>query len=299
MALNWRSCQDLDYISVVVAGYRRPDLLMKLLDSFEKRADIPYEVVVHEDGAGFLPPEQREAVMERCSTYIANLGERNLGLSSSINRAVACSHGAHVVMLNDDCALSGPVLKDLCALLSNPFIGAVLPLSAGPAPAHGLRTGGYLSRTFGSGSVIAFRRDAWDMVGGFPEELSTNTADWSFCTSLLMHGFFFGAMEKEGFANNDPPPRTRQTHPTFSGGYDSCYPRIFKADPKDLLEHGAKRRENQEYYQRSIRFGPFSKVSTDWGTYLESFIRQDGSVDWEKAQPQHRRWEKKVGEALR
>jgi glycosyltransferase involved in cell wall biosynthesis len=76
------------FISIVISSFYRPFYLKRCLESIHKHADMPFEIIVHDDGSGQAERDQiYRDLSPLISTLILNLGG-NMGLNVSANRAV-------------------------------------------------------------------------------------------------------------------------------------------------------------------------------------------------------------------
>ena len=116
-----------DFISIIILSYRRPEYLRNLLKSIHQYADLPFEIIVHDDSS---PEEVKKLIFEELKPYISTLilspGEVNIGFAAGANRATALANSKHVILLNDDVILTAPCFKRIAKVLSSaPYIGCL------------------------------------------------------------------------------------------------------------------------------------------------------------------------------
>lgn len=98
-----------DFASLVVLSFKRPDSLKRSLESLLNNSDgVPYELIVHDDGAGsdgsgrvnmtMLSQMARQRLL---TTLILNAGD-NLGVGTAMNRGFSIARGRWVVKLDAD-----------------------------------------------------------------------------------------------------------------------------------------------------------------------------------------------------
>jgi GT2 family glycosyltransferase len=111
-------------VSVIVPNYRRPDLLMRCLNSLEGCGEgIRVEVVVVDDGSG---DESCKLVREHFPNVLLVALENNSGYPAAVNAGLRASSGEWVLTLNNDTVIEGGALQSLLATaLSSPDIGSV------------------------------------------------------------------------------------------------------------------------------------------------------------------------------
>jgi GT2 family glycosyltransferase len=113
-------------LSVIVPNYRRPDLLMRCLQSLRdscRSTQMPGEVIVVDDGSG---DESCRLVRERFPGFGLVALEHNGGYPAAVNAGVRRSSGEWVLTLNNDTTVENGTLEALLAAArSSPDIGSV------------------------------------------------------------------------------------------------------------------------------------------------------------------------------
>jgi len=113
-------------LSVIVPNYRRPDLLMRCLESLRddcRSTQTQVEVVVVDDGSG---DESCRLVRERFPEFGLVALEPNGGYPAAVNAGIGTSSGAWVLTLNNDTTVEQGALEALLAVArSSSDIGSV------------------------------------------------------------------------------------------------------------------------------------------------------------------------------
>jgi GT2 family glycosyltransferase len=113
-------------LSVIVPNYRRPDLLMRCLESLRdscRSTQTRVEVIVVDDGSG---DESCRLVRERFPECILAALERNGGYPAAVNAGIKMSSGEWVLTLNNDTTIENGALESLLAAArSSSDIGSV------------------------------------------------------------------------------------------------------------------------------------------------------------------------------
>jgi len=113
-------------LSVIVPNYRRPDLLMRCLESLRddcRSTPTQVEVVVVDDGSG---DESCRLVRERFPEFGLVALERNGGYPAAINAGIRTSSGEWVLTLNNDTTVEEGTLEALLTVAcSSSTIGSV------------------------------------------------------------------------------------------------------------------------------------------------------------------------------
>src|SRR5271156_6379605 len=113
-------------LSVIVPNYRRPDLLMRCLESLRdicRSTQMQVEVIAVDDGSR---DESRELVRERFPEFLLVALQRNGGYPAAVNAGVRMSSGEWVLTLNNDTTIENGALEALLAAArSSSDIGSV------------------------------------------------------------------------------------------------------------------------------------------------------------------------------
>jgi GT2 family glycosyltransferase len=113
-------------LSVLIPNYRRPDLLVRCLESIQdccRGTQGHVEVIVVDDGSG---DESCQLVRERFPEYVLVALERNGGYPAAVNAGIRASSGEWVLTLNNDTKIERGALDALLAVArSSPDIGSV------------------------------------------------------------------------------------------------------------------------------------------------------------------------------
>ncbi len=109
-------------VSIVIVSFNTKDLLVSCLNSIEKFADVPYEVIVSDNGStdGTI-----EEIKKLKNVHLIE-NNANIGFARGNNVARAFSKGKYVLFLNPDTLLKEHVLSTTVEYLEgNTDVGAV------------------------------------------------------------------------------------------------------------------------------------------------------------------------------
>jgi glycosyltransferase involved in cell wall biosynthesis len=309
------------YISICVPTYCRPFYLKKLLDSLQEHADMPYEVIVHDDGSPKHLQDEVFAMRDRISILSFNTG-LNQGLPAASNHCISQASSKYVLFLNDDCFFVKPCLQEICNVLDKEYVGVISPANdPGPfGPTERMVTkatkyalGGYkegavyaVSNYLGGGSCIAFRKSVWQEVGGWDERSTSGQADNVFIYKILRAGYWKALLEGKdrvkvgNFVYGDDYKPTQG----YSKGNDCSFPRMFRISEQDQQRLAYVHREACQYWvdgERTIDEGNGRSFYDDrpnpvaglndinyWGEYFLDLFGHKHShsvldVNWELA----------------
>lgn len=194
MALAGEHVAALPLVSVVVctAG-RRPEALRACLDSLRRLDDPNYEVVVVDNGR--TPTISRDELL---CVGCRVVHEPRQGLNRARNRGIAVAAGTVIAFVDDDCEIDPGWLAGVRGGLADGGVAAVTgrvrPASTERDPERWFEAWfsfdrGPRPRTFardvdgvavfpgelGTGCNMAFRREVFDVVGGFDESIEVGT----------------------------------------------------------------------------------------------------------------------------
>lgn len=195
-------------IDVVVPTYNRADLLRGCLEHLA-RQDEPHTAVVVDNGSTDGTVEMVRA--EFPSARLVAL-EENLGFGRAVNRGVAAGEGDAIVLINNDVDVEPGFLSALVRPLEDPGVGMVAGVlvvpggeridAAGVVVDGGLGGYGYMigdpvaalaapppGLMGPCGGAAAYRRAAFEAVGGFDGEIFAYSEDLDIALRLLAEGW--------------------------------------------------------------------------------------------------------------
>lgn len=194
---------------VAIVAYRRWDLTSSCLDHLARQTR-PHRVVVCDNGCDEGTAERVRA--EYPGVDVLRL-EQNMPYATACNRAVAHGSGELVVMMNNDVDARPDFLERLLAPLdADASVGSVAALLVAPgeervdsfglvadptlaafprwAGAHPSRARADVPALTGpAGAAAAFRRAAWEGVGGLDETIFAYMEDFDLAVRLRVAGW--------------------------------------------------------------------------------------------------------------
>jgi len=111
-------------LSVVIVAWRAREDVLRCLASLEQYADVPYEVIVVDDGSG---DGTEESVAARFPTVALVAKQENEGLVRGRNSALPLVRGRYVLMLDADTEVRSGAIGAMLAALKSPGVGLVGP----------------------------------------------------------------------------------------------------------------------------------------------------------------------------
>ncbi len=291
------------FVSIVVMSYTRPKFLKACLQSIHEHADMPVEIIVHDDAS---PRDNETEIFNECRQLCSSLifGSPdcfNMGLAASINRAVSLANSEYILLLNDDTKLLKPCLKITKQWLDVPYLGCVgISKSAPNFSVKGINPQysaharlnvynnglGFQISALPSGSgIFAFRKKVWEELGGFGTTF-TNHGDTVFHLQCLNAGYFNACylLDVDQLAVNVDLTEHNTSNGTAGKTiWDCCYPHLFNTN-QDMAVINRQRTERiviegQKQYQDSFK----PAICFTW--YNELFKKGfpgNGQINWKE-----------------
>jgi N-acetylglucosaminyl-diphospho-decaprenol L-rhamnosyltransferase len=199
-------------VDVVIPVHNRWELTASCLEHLRLQT-IPHNVIVCDNGSTDGTPERLGRSFP--DAHILELG-RNLGFSVACNRGVRAGRGDIVVLLNNDVECRPDFLERLIAPFRDERLGSVAALLLRPGEERVESFGLAADRTLAgfprlrdspvaevenaqsvllgpSGAAAAYRRRAWEAVGGLDEGVFAYSEDVDLALRLRTAGWSAGA----------------------------------------------------------------------------------------------------------
>lgn len=109
----------MDFASLAVLSFRRPQMLLRSLQSLKHNTFYPHELIIHEDGSDENWFTIFNMVWAReLSTAIINTG-MNMGVGEALHRCWSCAKGKYLVKLDADLEYTKGWLEEGVRLMEN------------------------------------------------------------------------------------------------------------------------------------------------------------------------------------
>jgi GT2 family glycosyltransferase len=195
-------------IDVVIPVFNRYELTARCL-SLLREQTVPHRVIVVDDGSSDGTPARLGADWPEVSVLSL---EGNKGFSKACNRGVSAGNGEIVVLLNNDVECPADFLERLAAPLRDPAVGSVAALMLQPGgelvdgiglsvdatlaafPRHQGRPRDCAAEPAPvllgpAGTAAAYRRSAWESLGGLDEAIFAYMEDVDLALRLRITGW--------------------------------------------------------------------------------------------------------------
>jgi len=285
-----------NFFSIVIPSYvpgppghaeRRLGYLKRCIDSIHRFADMPFEIIVHNDSGKPLASEIKDKVSI-------------VGLAESANRAISLASSNNILFLNDDIVMRTRCLKRFKLMLERPYVGMIGPYGE---PPEYPKSGEYVLRykgtgplgpectdffvTFGVGgcAVMVFRKDFWRKTGGFAR-VDSGRSDTVVAFKAWLNGYFrarvFGMMPFQNMSLVE-----QNNSDTTLGPYQELHlPTLFKVPPNEYEKMNHKRATGWK------RFGKIEEYKEEglanlqyWHNFTQTIVpdRNPCNINWENA----------------
>ena len=194
-------------ISVIIPCYNQAIYLPEALQSILNQTYTNWECIIINDGS----PDQTEHVAKEWvlkNSRFKYFFKTNGGLSSARNCGISKAKGKYILTLDADDKFENSFLEKAMNIMDNEFsIGLVtcwLYKFTG-------NTQGELTRTYGNsiedflfwnaanvGSIF-FRKESWEQVGGYDENMKKGYEDWEFYIRVCQAGWKLKVIEEPLF----------------------------------------------------------------------------------------------------
>jgi glycosyltransferase involved in cell wall biosynthesis/GT2 family glycosyltransferase len=191
-------------VSVCLTHHNRPELLETALESIRRQDYAPIEVILVDDGS-----DRRDAMryLETLEPEFRRRGwtllrQPNRYLGAARNAAIAAARGTYVLFMDDDNVAVPHEVRtfvraaectgaDILTCLLDVFQSARADQEASTVhlwPFLGGAVGpGLLRNVFGDANAL-FRRDVFDRIGGFTEDVGIGCEDWELFARAVLRG---------------------------------------------------------------------------------------------------------------
>jgi len=301
------------FFSVLLPELGRPDMVIKCVNHLLRYADMPMEIILHDDGSS-KEKQQRlfDELREKVSTIIFNTLS-NTGLHSSMNRCRKMASSKYLLGFNIDDYVTSPFLKKIKTALDLPYVGIVNVVEKvnGEKGDQGIYVAPDGTRMAicgneGTFHLYGIRAETWDKVGGWDENIQTTSSDGEFGGRIFSHGYFnvyvegtyyndMWSVREDGKANGDGGNPDYEAACRYADG-DNNMPRLLNFD-KRLHKELCKKREEAVWHGVNDEILRDKNIPT-WtnGEFSAHevprlFNHPDTIIDWEFAKKYgHDKW---------
>lgn len=297
-----------DFCSIALVSYNRFDFLHQLIDSIHEHADMPFELIVSDDGGEIYTDFNFIKELKPKITRMAiNLGP-NTGLHVNANNAVSLCRSKYVILINDDIKMLSPFMrKSVNVLKHTPYISGICLNSAAPLCIDGnySQSKGFihcktpdnqhyhLFCADGGSWAVAFRKSYWQIVDGYSED--SMYGDAPFLSKGHVLGYFSALLENpEPFAidmDKDIQGLTHASSGRFSHNKFCNYPKIFGWTATQHSQNSLLRQQEIGHRETEKRALPdLNEFSWKWQTDYMCKVSDGTKIDLEYVKKFHNKF---------
>lgn len=298
-----------DFCSVAIVSFNRFDLLHKVIDSIHKYADMPFEVVLSDDG-GFLYNDLGifNQFKDKVSRICINTGN-NMGLAVNANMAVGMTRSKYVALFYDDCIVTRPFMRQAQRVVdAAPYVGAIYlgtgfsydpseeakKIAMNSGMIHAKTVSGDHINLFclhGSSQGTFFKKDYWYEVGGYSED--DIYGDLPFLNKGWLRGRFSAALDGGPSCYDIDREELGGEHssvPQIANGSMCNYPKLFKKTEQEQVNESRVRSKECGMRNHNGRAEQFNEYDChSWREYVKSSMA-GGTVNWDVLSLHHSRY---------
>jgi glycosyltransferase involved in cell wall biosynthesis len=194
----------LPLVSVIIPTYNRSELLRVAVESVLAQTYANIEVIVVNDGS----TDDTATVMEQWADRVIYFEQTNQGVAATRNKGLRAASGEYITFLDDDdFVLPTKTERQVRVLASRPQVGLVhcryyyadedgnLLDKAGMLP-EGEVLGELLCGNFIWMGAPLIRRQCFDRVGLFDQDIPSVIADWDLWLRIALAGYSFSCVQE-------------------------------------------------------------------------------------------------------
>lgn len=101
-------------VSLIITTYNRPDALKVVIESALRQSQLPYEIIIADDGSSELTKKTIDEVSSKSKIPIVHIWHEDRGFRAAMirNRAIAASNGEYIIMIDGDMILEKNFIYD-------------------------------------------------------------------------------------------------------------------------------------------------------------------------------------------
>lgn len=217
-------------VSVVAPNYNNARFLPELVDSLMAQTFASFEVIIVDDAS---TDNSREVIRGLADDWRGVRGlfhPDNRGTAAAMNTGITYATGRYICAMDADDLREPWSLADLyAAQIANPHSLIYDDpiwwfVDSGKRKVRDLGNYSFeklLSRNHVHAGIM-FPRQAWEKVGGYPEQMRHGRQDWAFNVALGMHGYCGVKVERPGYIyrRHDTNRTTRNVEQAIDGMFN-------------------------------------------------------------------------------
>jgi glycosyltransferase involved in cell wall biosynthesis len=200
--MNKKSDENL--VSVIIPCFNHQNYLLEAINSVIQSTYLHFEIIIIDDGSSDNSCEVAKEAMSKHKN-IFYYYQTNQGPAVARNRGIQEAKGKYILPLDADDKISADYIEKAFEELNN---NQQIKVVYCKAEYFGNRTGLWKLKEFSLKelavdnmifSCAMFRKEDWEIVGGYSSELKDGWEDWEFWISMLKNGGQVRCLEFVGF----------------------------------------------------------------------------------------------------
>lgn len=182
-------------VSIIIPCYKQAKYLPEAVQSVVNQTFTDWELIIVNDGS---PDETitvaRELTVRHPEKNIVLVSKPNGGLADARNAGIRAAKGKYILPLDADDIISAGFLQETVTVLNEqPEISvAYTDLQCFEGSNEVIPKGEFATNLLLENRVAycsLYRREVWDVVGGYNPNMSVGYEDWDFWAGAIEHGF--------------------------------------------------------------------------------------------------------------
>lgn len=276
-------------VSVLIPAYNAMDYLPQTLESVMAQDFLDYEVVIVNDGSSDAIEDWYAGLSDE---RVRLISQENRGLAGARNTAIAHARGEYLALLDADDLWEPEKLRlQVDVLEQNPGVGlvytwlALVDMDAQPtgrfleSTEEGWVWRDLIHRNFvGCGSTPLIRRDCFDELGGFDENLGSYMEDLDMWLRLSLQ-YEFRVIKQPLVGYRQRPNSASKNWDAMLRSSEILFTKAFENPPKDVTADELKQLRAQGYGR--------SRLSLAWQPLLSETKNYSKSKELSQAALSH------------
>ena len=180
-------------VSIVIPCYNQSQWVGEAITSCLNQTVKPIEIIVVDDGSTISLDKEIKFYHNKDIPVIL-LSKKNGGLSSARNAGIKIAKGEYILTLDSDDKIASNFLER-CLEINDDVVSTGLREFGNsenywyPYPEHPKFSDFIMNNCINCCSL--FKREIWNLVGGFDEEMKLGYEDWDFWIRVAQKGYTF------------------------------------------------------------------------------------------------------------
>ena len=268
-------------VTIVIPCYNDKDYIQETVNSVLCQNFRDFEIIIVDDGSNL----ETKAILSNIQhEKITLISQENQGLSAARNTGIKKAKGSYILTIDDDDTFHQSFLEKAVAVLNeNERISAVssycnIFINENEIVSLHAPIGGSVENFLFENNCVSFalfRKDCWERIGGYDENMKNGFEDWDFWISVTKHcgsvyiipEYLFNYRQKEVSMSKDSKMYHRESNLNYIyKKHSELYQKKFPDVVDYLTDLAQRNKKNEIKYKNSIEFkiGTFFLYPLRW-----------------------------------